>query len=563
MKRKSIFILLCLLFASETGLAAERWEYHLPWYGVRDFAFQGEYIWGAGIYSIVRWDRETGRYIQYSQRDCGVEGIPWRIAADTRGQVWVGYLSGGKASRFDGARWTVFDQSNSGIPESGIQSLLADRAGNVWFGTSGEGVIRFDGSGWFHHAPGDTVQLSEAPLSAQIIDMAEDPDGSVWFAGDRGLSRFDGASWRTWTMRDGLPGDRVTGVDSAPDGVIWCIAGGALASFDGVTFTTYPAPVQEDIHRAPYFYGSLTIAADGTIWTDEVELRLKTGTRISYAKGVWRFREGLWELIPLNPGGMDNYEIGKVCADTDGSVWFSTARDLICRNGETERTYRVDGPSSTLHAEIVPDRGGSFWFSGVSNLSSSGTNLAQYDGTSWETFDQYHALNITASRIELDERDRLWFFQQSDLVSFDGDSLRIELRKEERPTAGVADFIVADSRTVWFATSENGIYLWRNGAWEHFSIDSGLASNTVHTIALAPDGALWAGTSAGISRFDSRSWQNWILPSQITLIAFGKKGEVWCAGFSSLFRFDGTEWINPGNPAGPQSSGFVSLAVDA
>ena len=46
-------------------------------------------------------------------------------------------------------------------------------------------------------------------------------DGAVWFATDRGLSRFDGATWTTLTEADGLADDEVHGALVSPSGIVW------------------------------------------------------------------------------------------------------------------------------------------------------------------------------------------------------------------------------------------------------------------------------------------------------------------------------------------------------
>ncbi|MGH9822890.1 MAG: two-component regulator propeller domain-containing protein [Blastocatellia bacterium] len=58
------------------------------------------------------------------------------------GYLWFGTLAG--AARLDGARFTVFDSSNtSEIKGSYITALVEDMAGTLWMGVDGGGLVRF------------------------------------------------------------------------------------------------------------------------------------------------------------------------------------------------------------------------------------------------------------------------------------------------------------------------------------------------------------------------------------------------------------------------------------
>src|SRR6266404_278247 len=57
------------------------------------------------------------------------------------GYLWVGTLNG--LARFDGLRFTTFDESNTPkLNSSPIINLFEDRQGNLWIGTDGGDVFR-------------------------------------------------------------------------------------------------------------------------------------------------------------------------------------------------------------------------------------------------------------------------------------------------------------------------------------------------------------------------------------------------------------------------------------
>lgn len=60
--------------------------------------------------------------------------------------------------------------------------------------------------------------------------------------------------------------------------------------------------------------------------------------------------------------------------------------------------------------------------------------------------------------------------------------------------------------SIWFGTPE-GITVYNGTSWRSFSTDSGLAAKEVRTLGVAPDGRLWIGTSGGLSIVDPDSAQ--------------------------------------------------------
>ncbi len=49
---------------------------------------------------------------------------------------------------------------------------------------------------------------------------------------------------------------------------------------------------------------------------------------------------------------------------------------------------------------------------------------------------------------------------------------------------------------------------FKKGVWRHYKFNDGLAADIVNTVSIAPDGALWAATRAGASRFDGMKFRN-------------------------------------------------------
>nr|MCU0395079.1 hypothetical protein [Chitinophagaceae bacterium] len=54
-----------------------------------------------------------------------------------------------------------------------------------------------------------------------VYDVCQDNDGFIWFATENGLSRYDGAGFRNYTVKDGLPDNEVLYLHADRKGRIW------------------------------------------------------------------------------------------------------------------------------------------------------------------------------------------------------------------------------------------------------------------------------------------------------------------------------------------------------
>jgi ligand-binding sensor domain-containing protein len=106
------------------------------------------------------------------------------IAIDGQGNKWIGvyydsasrrYIGEGLV-KFDGVNWTVYNTSNSGLPDNDVNAIAIDGQGNKWIGTD-RGLAKFDGVNWTVY---DTGQFCSA-LSERVRAIAIDRQGnSIW-----------------------------------------------------------------------------------------------------------------------------------------------------------------------------------------------------------------------------------------------------------------------------------------------------------------------------------------------------------------------------------------------
>lgn len=112
--------------------------------------------------------------------------------------------------------------------------------------------------------------------------ITTDNSGTVWVGTDGGLSKFDGATWTTYTTAEGLPDDAIRSLFVAPDGMLWIgTFFSGLVSFNGNTFTTYNTT---NSGLPDNFVKSMAFEAPGTLWigTGSGLAKLKNDTITGY-----------------------------------------------------------------------------------------------------------------------------------------------------------------------------------------------------------------------------------------------------------------------------------------
>ena len=101
---------------------------------------------------------------------------------------------------------------------------------------------------------------------------------------------------------------------------------------------------------------------------------------------------------------------------------------------------------------------------------------------------------------------------------------------------------------LWIATGGGVVALdLRTGETVKFTSSHGMASNRVSSVAVGPNGIVWAGTNSGVSRYDGATWQTFTTSDglgddEVTALLIDPQNHVWAATPAGLSRFDGRRW---------------------
>lgn len=125
-------------------------------------------------------------YDQHDSNSLSVNYV-WPLVQDQQGTLWIGTLGGGLHRLVTDAqgqehieRWAKW------LPETDVESILADEDGNLWIG--GTGLYRFSPSTrrYLHYDVADGLQSN----AFKIGSAARARNGTLYFGGINGISYF-------------------------------------------------------------------------------------------------------------------------------------------------------------------------------------------------------------------------------------------------------------------------------------------------------------------------------------------------------------------------------------
>ena len=171
---------------------------------------------GAGL-SLYK----KGSFTHYHTGNGLLSNVVYCITQDRDDDILVGTSQG--LSFYQDGLWYYFAPLN-GIP---IRYLLQDNDGNIWAGTTGYGILVYDGN--------DLIQVFDYDCAAcnDVYSIRQDHKGNIWFATYGGLKMFDGESINYYTTADGLATNELYSLQEDSWGNIW------IGPFEGDHLTRY------------------------------------------------------------------------------------------------------------------------------------------------------------------------------------------------------------------------------------------------------------------------------------------------------------------------------------
>lgn len=284
----------------------------------REHGLANEYVFGIGLDSEnqVWFGTNAGGASRYNPKDgtwktwFPMHGLAdywiYSFASHPDGGLWVGTWAG--VNRIDIKTGKV-DTFIKELVNEWVYAISVDSKKRVWFGTEG-GISRFDGQNWnsWTHADGlGAANAGNLPVSINtglgtrkrhdlgiltggqptynpnyVFSMVITPDDTVW-AGTwgGGVTRFDGQTWKNFTIADGLPGDIIYSLVQDQEGAIWAGTNNGVARYKNGAWRSPSSPnhmLGENIY-------ALAVAPDGEIWAGAKSKVIRIGKEVPTGTG--------------------------------------------------------------------------------------------------------------------------------------------------------------------------------------------------------------------------------------------------------------------------------------
>ena len=329
-----------------------------------------------------------------------------------------------------------------------------------------------------------------AKLTAGIlyVPLAEDRDGRILTRSDVGLARWNGGQWQEITQANGIATGAISAVLIGRDGAPWL----ATAGHGVARWQGYESFAS---------FTTLQGLGDDTVWSI---LRSATrGVMLGTRSGCYRIDAASQRTVPCHIDGLPDTEIQVIAERRDGGAWFGmTTGELFHLAAGAQR--------ATLVANVPLMR-----------------------------------------KLFVDSTDRLWISSNTGVSVVAPGSLVVH-ETAAPPAAREVTDLVEDARGGLWAASQGGLLRWSAERWSALPIDDDNARAGFATVAVAPDGSLWAGgVSHGLMHLqldgDRVARAEWVQAPLVAraIVYFGlidARGWIWLGTDAGIVSFDGLVW---------------------
>jgi len=290
-------------------------------------------------------------------------GGVWQTISDDETETLYFFTNQG-LQFYKGSNTTIYNKSNSIIPDNVIKQGCIDAQGRVWLGT-------LSGLASYSNYTITTYDKTNSILGTEeITALALGVDNRLWIGTANGLIVKDGDNWVHYTPdNSGLPASYISNLIVDKNGVIWMgVKDIGLVSFDGTNWTQFNS---SNSPLTSNYVAKLTVDKKGNLWVATANhgfLSTNAGC------GLLKYDGTAWTKFTTSNSLLPDNEVQWVGADRYGNIWF-VCRTLFGVYNEDGIPFLVNDvseqPEPSDGITISPNPAStSFTISGIEGVSS-------------------------------------------------------------------------------------------------------------------------------------------------------------------------------------------------
>jgi PAS domain S-box-containing protein len=487
-----------------------------------------EILWGllvwmnTGCLHAEQVDRTIGQFVHtsWSAKD-GAPGDIYTLAQTTDGFLWLGTMQG--LYRFDGVTFEQYEpQSGPAFPSSNVTSLLGLPNGDLWIGFHEKGVSRLRGGTNTNYTNADGLP------SGSVVSLVQDREGAIWAGTSGGLARFKSGRWQRIGDDWGYPGARAWAVYVNRGGTLWVATENTVVFLPPGSrkFQTTGVGIGQGWQIAESPGGALWLAEttrsvhpllppawrpgvgpeiqvgsagilfddDGSLWITSLGDGMR---RVPFPDRLNGRKDGqsssVIESFTAQDGLTSDFS-ECILKDREGSIWVGTAAGL-------DRFSRgalvpILLPGKFAGKTMVAGDDGDIW------VGSTSAALARIQGNEWRDIGTLTPAIYYGTR---DPHDVLWFAAlwgeditrrtHRHLLRFENGRKTLDTEVPPRLDKEWLGWVLAADHdgTLWLANGPRSFLFLKNGRWEQFETPPEVAGKTALVAFTDAEGRVWFG----------------------------------------------------------------------
>lgn len=506
---------------------------------------------GGGLY---KYNREKDKFIFFDLDSAGVsKNTDLVYTLYSKGKyLWIGTREGGIVKlNLETEKVENYINSSNGLKTNFVTNICSDHNGNIWVGTSNEGLFKF--SNVENKFP-DIYNYFE---KTQIFSATIDSDGSAWISTPNEIKKLNPKFGvvKTYSYFEKVdeklkPGTVHYVYADTIRKTIWAAASGNLLKYDSAKDEFLPFEIDnvnifaKSILRTLYFSNDQNILWVGSISDGAYKIDLSQSRFYNFlndshigvtAPGMailedkegyfWAgtFGSGLFRLDSNKNIIKAFHQIDRskkiyvycLMEDNEGNIWYGTVLNgLFKYDKKTKTTTAYNTQNSKLNSRgisyLYQDKEKNIW-AGTHGVGLFKYNKETDDFANTNNNDelgyQISAKGITC--IYNDSRGNLWIATDSKGIdkidTKTGRFINYSNNNENGLSHNYVTTIKEDSKNnLWLGTYGGGLnkFNYETESFTYYTTNEGLPNNTVYAIEEDNSGELWISTNNGISRFN-------------------------------------------------------------